>query len=109
MPQIFFLSSFGKAPANDNWQRFSNTFQSIGWDVVTVDHESLTIENNTLYGYDAKYRMFTLNDQVDLFWLIGFGEQTTFLDRMQWLRSLPQRKFINSVDTLVYSHGKPYF
>ena len=109
MPQIFFLSSFGKEPTNDNWLRFSNTFQSIGWDVVTIDHESLAIENNTLYGYDAEYRLFALNGQVDLFWLIGFGEQTTFLDRMQWLRSLPQHKFINSVDTLVYSHGKPYF
>ena len=109
MPQIFFLSSFEKEPTNDNWQRFSNTFLSLGWEVVTLDHESLAIEMNTLYGSDAKSRRFSLNDQADLFWLIGFGEQTTFLDRMQWLRSLPQHKFINGVDTLVYCHGKPYF
>lgn len=109
MSLIFFLSSFDKEPTNDNLQRFASAFQSLGWDVKNIDHESLAIKGNSLYGLDSNLRSVALSAQPELIWLIGFGEQTTFLDRMQWLRSLPQNLFVNGVDSLVYCHGKPYF
>lgn len=42
----------------------------------------------------------------DLYFVLGFGSQATFLDRMQLLRSLDQERFVNTVDALVYHHGK---
>ena len=42
----------------------------------------------------------------DLYFVLGFGSQATFLDRMQLLRSLDQDRFVNAVDALVYQHGK---
>ena len=42
----------------------------------------------------------------DLYFVLGFGSQATFLDRMQLLRSLDQDRFVNTVDALVYQHGK---
>ena len=42
----------------------------------------------------------------DLYFVLGFGSRATFLDRMQLLRSLDQERFVNTVDALVYQHGK---
>jgi len=44
--------------------------------------------------------------EFDLYFVLGFGSQATFLDRMQLLRSLDQGRFVNTTDALVYQHGK---
>ena len=41
-----------------------------------------------------------------MIWILGFGDQRSFLDRMQLLRLVPQGKFVNSVDAFVFRHAK---
>jgi glutathione synthase len=41
-----------------------------------------------------------------LIWLLGFGRQVSYFDRMQILRSLPQQAFVVGIDALTYLHGK---
>ena len=42
----------------------------------------------------------------DLIWPLGFGRETTFFDRMQLLKGLPEGRFITTPDALMYLHGK---
>ncbi len=44
--------------------------------------------------------------RFDLIWLLGFGRRRSYFDRMQLLRRLDQRRFVNPVDAYTYLHGK---
>ena len=108
MPRIaFFVAApdAGLLPANDNHERLPEAFAAAGWDVASLDRESLAVEGNRIAAFNIAGNREELRD-FDLYFVLGFGPATTFLDRMQLLRSLDQRRFVNTVDALVYQHGK---
>jgi len=107
MPRVaFFVSdpSRGQA-ANDNHLRLPQAFAAAGWSVTRIDHESLAMESRRVVAHDLSGSAVAVAD-FDLYFVLGFGSQATFLDRMQLLRSLDQDRFVNTVDALVYQHGK---
>ena len=109
MPRIAFFvvapGAAGERPANDNSQRLPSAFAAANWHVVCFDRESLAVRSNRLTARTLDGQVSTLAG-FDLYFMLGFGAQATFLDRMQLLRSLDQRRFVNSVEALVYQHGK---
>ena len=107
MPRVaFFLSDSSRGqPANDNHLRLPRAFARAGWSVSRIDHESLAIANRRILAHDLSDNPLAVRD-FDLYFVLGFGSQGTFLDRMQILRALDQERFVNTVDALVYQHGK---
>ena len=107
MPRIaFFVSDPGRGqPANDNHLRLPQAFVAAGWAVSRIDHESLALDRRRVAVQDVAGDSVDVAD-FDLYFVLGFGSQATFLDRMQLLRSLDQERFVNTVDALVYQHGK---
>lgn len=73
--------------------------------MVDVAHESLAWAGDGVVGRTASGASIVLAD-FDAYFVLGFGRQDTFLDRMQILRGLDQRRFVNTVDALVFQHGK---
>jgi len=105
--RICFVTAFGREPLNDNLERLTSEFANQGWSVEHVDHASLEVIDDQLTGSDLNGTRHVL-DQFDRVWVVGFGDQPTFLDRMQLLRTLDQSRFVNNVDALIYLHGKPH-
>ena len=109
MPRIaFFVAApdAGRLPAaNDNHERLPRAFEAAGWEVARLDRESLAVRANRISASNLAGGPEELRD-FDLYFALGFGAAATFLDRMQLLRSLDQRRFVNTVDALVYQHGK---
>ena len=107
MPRVvFFLPDPSRGqPANDNHVRLPRAFESAGWSVLRVRHEALAVTGGSVVAHDPSGGRVALAG-VDLFFVLGFGRQDTFLDRMQMLRSLDQDRFVNTVDAFVYQHGK---
>ena len=108
MPRIaFFVAKpdSGERPANDNHERLPRAFGAAGWDAVCIDRDSLALHRNRLVAASIDGEPVE-PASFDLFFVLGFGTAATFLDRMQLLRSLDQRRFVNTVDALVYQHGK---
>ena len=108
MPRIaFFVAApdAGLPPANDNHERLPEAFSAAGWDAASLDRESLAVDGNRIAASNIAGNREELRD-FDLYFVLGFGAAATFLDRMQLLRSLDQRRFVNTVDALVYQHGK---
>ena len=105
--RICFITAFGGKPLNDNLERLANEFANQGWSIEHIDHASLEVLDGQLTGNDPNGIRHVL-DQFDRIWVVGFGDQPTFLDRMQLLRTLDQAKFVNNVDALIYLHGKPH-
>ena len=105
--RICFVAAFDGKRLNDNQERLANEFANQGWSVEHVDHSSLEIIDNQLTGSDRNGVRHVLG-QFDRIWIVGFGDQATFLDRMQLLRTLNQSRFVNDVDAFVYLHGKPH-
>ena len=109
MPRIaFFVAAPDPAldaPANDNHERLPNAFADAGWRATCFDRDSLTVRNNRLTAQTLAGEHLPLAP-FDLYFVLGFGAEATFLDRMQMLRGLDQRRFVNTVDALVYQHGK---
>ena len=108
MPRIaFFVSNPGRGqPTNDNHLRLPRAFGSAGWSVSRIDHESLAMDSRAVVAHDLTTGSIVPVADFDLYFVLGFGSQATFLDRMQLLRSLDQDRFVNTVDALVYQHGK---
>lgn len=73
--------------------------------VVRAEHDSLVLDGDQLTCEDS-YGSVHLVYDFDLIWLLGFGDRLTFLDRMQLLRRVEETRFVNSIDALVYRHGK---
>ena len=107
MPRVaFFVSDPSRGlPANDNHLRLPQAFAAAGWSVSRIDHESLAMHGRRVLAREASGSTVAVAD-FDLYFVLGFGSQATFLDRMQLLRSLDQARFVNTVDALVYQHGK---
>ena len=113
MPRIAFL---GPGPtqrdtqANDNHRRLPAAFAAAGWEVAQVDRESLAVEAGCLTAIDESASRHdggrTALAGFDLYFVLGFGSAATFLDRMQMLASLPQERFVNTPQALVFQHGK---
>ena len=109
MPRVAFLLAGPEAdssPArNDNHERLPRAFAAQGWAVSCVGRESLAIDERRLVAETLAGEAVSLAD-FDLVFMLGFGTEATFLDRMQLLRSLDQRRFVNTTDALIYQHGK---
>ncbi|MDE0658422.1 MAG: hypothetical protein OXI79_02115 [Gammaproteobacteria bacterium] len=107
MPRVaFFVSDSSRGqPANDNQERLPQAFAAAGWSVSRINHESLAMHGRRVLARDLSGSAVSIAD-FDLYFVLGFGSQATFLDRMQLLRSLDQERFVNTVDALVYQHGK---
>ena len=104
LKHIAFLAAPGDS-SNDNRERLPAAFEAAGWRVALLFHDSLGLTADGVAARDAAGRMVPLAS-FDLVWIIGFGGRTSFLDRMQMLKTLDQARFVNTVDALVYLHGK---
>ena len=90
---------------NDNEHRLPRAFAKAGWRVARIAHESLALAGRRVVARTAAGAPIELNG-FDAYFVLGFGPQATFLDRMQILRGLDQRRFVNTVDALIHQHGK---
>ena len=89
----------------DNLVRLEHAFSCSGWEVTSVDHDSLFLDAEGLKcRTDAEAEIGV--DQFDRIWLIGFGARQTFLDRMQLLQTIEASKFVNTVHAFIYLHSK---
>ena len=100
MPSILFLVNGAGPLHNDNHLRLPRAFAGLGWQTVTADHEDLNWDGTRVHAGRENAARF------DLIWMLGFGQRRSFLDRMQLLRRLDQRRFVNPVDAYTYLHGK---
>ena len=107
MPRIAFLHACAASGTgrNDNHQRLPRAFAEADWEVVNCCHESLALADRRVVARTATGALTDLTE-YDAYFVLGFGAQATFLDRMQMLRGLPQRRFVNTVDALIHQHGK---
>ena len=122
LPRIAFLHAGGQASSarssrraaelaqsrgasNDNRQRLPRAFAKAGWRVANIEHESLALAGGRVVARTVA-GVLTELDGFDAYFVLGFGPQATFLDRMQILRGLDQRCFVNTVDALIHQHGK---
>ena len=89
-----------KAPANSNHIILPIAFAKAGWKVSTLHHEQvkltpLGVEIGTLHPND-----------IDLVWLLGFGQRTSFLDRAQILSQIDDEKFVTPPLVMSRLHSK---
>lgn len=103
MPEVLLLVGDPARARNDNHLRLPAAFSRAGWQVTCADHDGVEIQAGhlTLAGRDA--------NAFALVWLLGFGQQGTFFDRMQLLRQLPAERFVNTPDALTWLHGKHHW
>ncbi len=99
---LFLIGDVGIAQ-NDNHVRLPAAFASRGHEVDSVDHADVCLHGNELLIGERSA------DQYDLVWLLGFGPRASFLDRMQLLRRIDQKRFVNPIDAYVYLHSKLHF
>ena len=68
-------------------------------------HESLYLDHGepTIKALNGDSHLL---EEFDLIWLLGFGERSSFLDRMQLWRNFDQSRFVNKIDAMVYYHAK---
>jgi len=102
MPSICFLTTTRGVPRNDNHRRLPDAFAAAEWDVTRADHDDvrLSAAGVCIAPDDAPL------DRFDLIWPIGLGARDSFLDRMQLLAMLDQRRFITSASALLMHHAK---
>ena len=108
MPRVAFLAAadpLAGSGRNDNELRLPRAFAEAGWTVRRFARETIRAANRQLFATTLAGDEADLADH-DLYFPLGFGTQATFLDRMQLLRALDQRRFVNTVDAFVYQHGK---
>ena len=105
MPRIAFLHARSGRGLNDNHVRLPRAFHAAGWRVELVPHESIGLARGRVVGETSDGGAVELA-AFDAFFVLGFGPRQSFLDRMQLLRGLDQRRFVNTVDALIHHHGK---
>lgn len=105
MPSIAFFASLSGRSANDNRTRLPRAFALAGWETVCIEHESLALDGQQLSGVSSDGTRVVLEDQ-DRYFILGFGNAATYLDRMQMLRALPEDRFVNTPNALTRQHGK---
>ncbi len=105
-PSVLFLISphSGAAAAshagNDNAQTLPAAFQAQGWQVSQAQHRSLHRRPQGLFIENTALKNF------DLIWPMGFGPRQGFLDWLQLLDELPERRVINAPASMILRHGK---
>ena len=99
MPSILFLTS-QPHHGNDNHARLPNAFRAHGWSVSVAEHTDVQYNGNTVCTRAAPLSNF------DWIWPIGFGPQTTYLDRLALLRTVNANRFVNPVVAVDHLHGK---
>lgn len=105
MPSIVFFASLSGRSANDNRTRLPRAFTVGGWETVCIEHESLALDGRRLSGVSSDGVRVPLAGQ-DRYFILGFGNAATYLDRMQMLRALPEDRFVNTPAALTRQHGK---
>lgn len=106
MPSILFLisppSSVRQEPmfGNDNADTLPTAFRAAGWKVTQALHQSIHRKPSGLASNHTDLC------EYDLLWPIGFGPRRGFLDWLQLINELPERKVINAPSALVLAHGK---
>ena len=105
MYRSLILSNFDDRARNDNHLRLPQSLEDLGLNVVRADHDSLMFDSTQLTCKDSQGFVHLVNE-FDLIWVLGFGDRLTFLDRMQLLQRVEETRFVNSIDALVYRHGK---
>lgn len=100
MPELLLLCGDPAKARNDNHKRLPRGFERAGWAVTCADHDTVEITGNRLTIADRH------PDDFALIWLLGFGQQVTFFDRLQLLEQLPPARFVTSPHALTYLHGK---
>ena len=100
MPDIAFLLGDPRQARNDNHQRLPRAFAAAGWQVTTLSQDEIRLTPQGVRLGPHRPRRF------QRLWLVGMGRADTFLDRMQLLRLLPQKRFVTRVDALTYLHAK---
>ena len=100
MPCILFLACLSSPSPNDNHRRLPKAFAGLGWQTVVADHDEIRWDGRGVRAAGHAASGF------DLIWLLGFGSRQSYYDRMQLLRQLDQRRFVNPVDAYTYLHGK---
>ncbi|MFW6093854.1 MAG: ATP-grasp domain-containing protein [Pseudomonadota bacterium] len=100
MAEIAFLLGDVGLARNDNHIRLPRAFAAAGWAVTNLDQECVRLT-------PAGVRLGERNPQtLDLVWLLGMGRASTFFDRMQLLRGVPQTRFVTAVDAFFHLHAK---
>ena len=105
MRRIAFLVAAHPSAGHDNAERMAGAFTTLGWQPRCLAYESLAMTMDGVTGVEAGGTTMPLAG-FDLIWPVGLGARETFLDRMQLLRAVDQKRFVNAVDALVYLHGK---
>ena len=105
MPSIAFFASLSGRSANDNRTRLPRAFAVAGWETVCIEHESLALAGRQLSGMSSDGTRVALEGQ-NRYFILGFGNAATYLDRMQMLGALPDGRFINGPAALTRQHGK---
>jgi len=103
--RIAFLVAAHPSAGHDNAERMAGAFTALGWQPKHLPHESLAMTMDGVTGVEGGGTAVPLAG-FDLIWPVGLGARETFLDRMQLLRAVDQKRFVNAVDALVYLHGK---
>src|SRR5262249_50862328 len=100
MPTICFLTSTRGVAHHDNHERLPRAFAAAGWSVTRADHDDVRLDPRGVCAGTAPLAEF------DLIWPIGLGVRATFLDRMQLLATLDERRFVTSPRALLMQHAK---
>ena len=100
MPEIAFLLGDVAEARNDNHLRLPEAFRASGWRVTALPHDAVRMRHGQVCLGDLDPQRF------QLIWLVGFGPAESFLDRMQLLRHVDQRRFVNAIDPLIHLHAK---
>jgi glutathione synthase len=102
MPSICFLTTTRGLPRNDNHRRLPDAFAAAGWQVTRADHDDVRLSAAGICIAPDDVPL----DRFDLIWPIGLGVRDSFIDRMQLLSMLDQRRFVTSASALLMHHAK---
>ncbi|MAZ45679.1 MAG: hypothetical protein CMD74_03110 [Gammaproteobacteria bacterium] len=100
MLNVIFLTSDKARSNNDNQHRLPKAFKKLGCEPELLDHSEIQVNSNQLFLGN------TLADHYDLIWLLGFGDESTFLDRMQLLSLARNEQLVNNPKALIFLHAK---
>ena len=100
-----FFSITEETPSFANWSCLPKAMEELGMFADSASHESLRIEYGELVCTNHTGTDYLL-EEFELIWLLGLGERSTFLDRMQLLKNFNSDRFVNSIDSYVYRHAK---
>jgi hypothetical protein len=103
MPELLLLVGDPAKARNDNPARFRRAFERAGWQVRCLDHDALEVRRNRLFAAGQPLEAF------ELIWMLGFGRQASWFDRIQLLKTVDQHRFVTAPDVLTYLHGKHHW